>query len=167
MHAIASHDSARATATMPLDTADKKILRALQHDATLSTDALAERVNLSRNACWRRVKALESAGLIRKRVALLDADKVGCGLTVLVAIRTREHEAGWLERFSEAVSAQPEIVAVWRISGDIDYLLKAQVSDMGAYDRLYQRLISAVPLSDVSASFVMEAIKDTTELPLD
>jgi len=151
---------------MQLDSQDTALLSALQADATLSTEALAERVNLSRNACWRRVKTLESAGLIKRRVALLDADKLGCGLTVLVSLRTRDHAPDWLARFHAAVSAQPEIVSVWRTSGDIDYLLKAQVEDMAAYDRLYQRLIAAVPLSDVSASFVMEAIKDTTELPL-
>ncbi|MEM6986125.1 MAG: Lrp/AsnC family transcriptional regulator [Pseudomonadota bacterium] len=149
-----------------LDTTDKRILRALQHDASLSLDTLAERVALSRNACWRRVKALEKSGVISKRVTILNPDALGCGLTVLIAIRTREHAADWLKRFREAVSQYPEIVAVWRTSGDIDYLLKAQVADMRAYDALYQRLIEAVPLSDVSASFVMEAIKDTTELPV-
>ncbi|MEM9605489.1 MAG: Lrp/AsnC family transcriptional regulator [Pseudomonadota bacterium] len=150
----------------PLDRTDTRLLRALQRDASASLDTLSERVSLSRNACWRRIKALEQAGVIRKRVAVLDPESCGCGLTVLIAVRTHEHTADWLARFREAVCAQPEIVSVWRTSGNTDYLLKAQVADMPAYDALYQRLIQAVPLSDVSASFVMEAIKDTTELPL-
>ncbi len=149
-----------------LDTLDRKILRALQKDASLSLEALGAEVGLSRNACWRRLKALEEAGVIRGRVALLDPQKLGLGLMVYMQIRTNRHEKDWLTRFARATRAMPEVLGVYRMSGDLDYLVKARVPDMAGYDRLYQDLISRVPMSDVSASFVMEEIKETTELPL-
>jgi len=145
---------------------DHKILQELQSDGSLSTEALAERVHLSRNACWRRVKALEESGVIRGRVALVDAEKAGCGLLVFIFVRTASHDPQWLERFRNAVTGLPEIIGVHRTSGELDYVLRARVADVKAYDRLYQRLIARVPLSDVSASFVMEDIKDTTVLPI-
>lgn len=149
-----------------LDAVDRRILAALQADATLSADELAERVGLSRNACWRRVKLLEEAGVITGRVALVAPEKLGLGLAVFILVRTSQHEPGWLARFREAVTAIPEIIGVYRMSGDLDYVLRARVADVKAYDRLYQRLIAQVPLADVSASFVMEEIKETTALPL-
>lgn len=149
-----------------IDTFDHNILDALQQDGTLSVEALSERVHLSRNACWRRVKALEARGVIRGRVALLDPEQVGCGLSVLIQIRTDRHDPEWLEAFRSAVETLPEIVDVWRTSGELDYVLRARIADVKAYDRLYQRLIARVPLADVSASFVMEEIKSTTRLPL-
>lgn len=149
-----------------LDDIDRRLLRKLQRDATLSLDQLSDAVNLSRNACWRRIKALEADGIIAARVTLLDPDKLGLPLTVFIQIRTNAHEPGWLDRFKSATRAMPEILGVYRMSGDLDYLIRARVADMADYDRLYQRLISRVPLYDVSASFVMEGIKDTTELPL-
>ncbi len=149
-----------------LDETDGRILRELQRDASLSLDRLSEAVHLSRNACWRRIKALETAGVIAGRVTLLDPVKVGLPLTVFIQIRTNAHEPGWLDRFKSATRAMPEILGVYRMSGDLDYLIRARVADMAGYDRLYQRLIARVPLSDVSASFVMEDIKDTTELPI-
>lgn len=149
-----------------LDETDRRILNALQRDASQSLDALGSTVNLSRNACWRRVRALETAGVIKSRVAVLDAEKLGLGLSVFMQIRTNAHAPDWLETFSKATREMPEILGVYRMTGDLDYLIRARVADMADYDRLYQRLIRKVPLSDVSASFVMEEIKETTQLPL-
>ena len=148
-----------------IDPMDRMILAELQRDGTPSVDQLSERVNLSRNACWRRVKLMEEAGIITGRVALVDAEKLGFGLSVFILIRTTHHEPDWLKKFRDAVSSIPEIIGVYRMSGDLDYVLRARVPDVKAYDRLYQRLIGKVPLSDVSASFVMEEIKETLELP--
>ena len=148
------------------DEIDLSILRELQQDAARSVQEIADAVGLSQNPCWRRIKRLEGAGVIEKRVALLDPAKLGLGLTVFVAIRTNQHNDAWLERFAEAVSRIPEIVEVHRMSGDIDYLLKVLVRDIGEYDRIYRKLIGSVELSDVSSSFSMEPIKSTTALPL-
>jgi len=145
---------------------DRKILAQLQRDAGLPLDALGERVGLSRNACWRRLRALDEAGVITARVALLDAAKLGLGLTVFMQIRAARHDADWLDTFARATRTMPEIQSVYRMTGDLDYLIRARVPDMAGYDRLYQRLIDKVPMGDVSASFVMEEIKDTTALPL-
>lgn len=149
-----------------IDAIDRRILSALQRDAAQSLDTLGALVGLSRNACWRRVRAMEDAGIITARVAMVDAAKVGLGLTVFMQVRTNAHSPDWLEKFSSATKAVPEIQGVYRMSGDLDYLIRARVADMAGYDRLYQRLIARVPLSDVSASFVMEEIKETTALPL-
>ena len=146
---------------------DRRILAELQRDGTLSVDQLSERVNLSRNACWRRVKLMEEAGIITGRVALVDAEKLGFGLSVFILVRTTHHEPDWLKKFRDAVSSIPEIIGVYRMSGDLDYVLRARVPDVKAYDRLYQRLIAKVPLTDVSASFVMEEIKETTVVPVE
>jgi Lrp/AsnC family transcriptional regulator len=148
-----------------IDPMDRMILAELQRDGTLSVDQLSERVNLSRNACWRRVKMMEEDGVITGRVALVDPEKLGFGLSVFILIRTTHHEPEWLKKFRDAVTSIPEIIGVYRMSGDLDYVLRARVPDVKAYDRLYQRLIAKVPLSDVSASFVMEEIKETMELP--
>ncbi|MDN5926732.1 MAG: Lrp/AsnC family transcriptional regulator [Hyphomicrobiales bacterium] len=150
---------------LDIDPMDRRILAELQRDGTLSADQISERVGLSRNACWRRVKLMEEAGIITGRVALVDAEKLGFGLSVFILIRTTHHEPDWLKKFRNAVSSIPEIIGVYRMSGDLDYVLRARVPDVKAYDRLYQRLIAKVPLSDVSASFVMEEIKETMELP--
>jgi Lrp/AsnC family transcriptional regulator len=150
-----------------LDKTDRTILAELQRDATLTVDQLAERISLSRNACWRRIKALEEAGVIKGRVALLDAAKLGLGLTAFIAIRTAQHEEKWLEKFSRAVREFPEIIGVYRTTGETDYLLQAVVSNIAGYDDLYKRLIARIALTDVSASFVMEKIKETTALPID
>ena len=144
---------------------DRRIFVALQRDASLSIDQLSEEVHLSRNACWRRVKLMEEEGIITGRVALVDAERLGYGLSVFILVRTTHNEPGWLDRFRGAVQSIPEIQGVYRMSGDLDYVLRARVPDVKAYDRLYQRLIAKVPLSDVSASFVMEEIKETMMLP--
>lgn len=151
---------------MKIDEIDRRLLDFLQKDSSLSLDSISEAVHLSRNACWRRIKALEAAGFIRQRVALLDPVKLGLGLTVFMLIRTSEHTDTWLEQFRAATRDTPEILGVYRMTGDLDYLIRAKVADMADYDRLYQSLIRRVALSDVSASFVMEEIKDTHRLPL-
>ena len=148
------------------DETDRRILRALQNDATLSVDAVADAAGLSRNAAWRRVRRLEEAGVIRGRVTLLDANMLGVGLTVFIAVRTDRHDADWAEAFSRATRAFSEITGVYRTSGELDYLIRAQVPDVKGYDLLYRRLIEKIDLKDVSASFVMEEIKETTALPV-
>lgn len=150
-----------------IDTIDRRILAELQRDGTLSVEHLSERVGLSRNACWRRVKRLEEDGVITGRVALVDADKLGLGLSVFILVRTSSHDPEWLAKFRSATTSLPEITGVYRMSGDLDYVLRARVADVKAYDRLYQRLIAKVPLSDVSASFVMEEIRETTVVPVE
>ena len=150
-----------------LDEMDRRILAELQRDGSLSIEQLSERVHLSRNACWRRVKRLEEERVITGRVALVDADQLGVGLSVFVIVRTSSHDPDWLGKFRDAVTTFPEITGVYRMSGDLDYILRARVADVKAYDRLYQRLIAKVPLTDVSASFVMEEIKETTVVPVE
>lgn len=150
-----------------IDEIDRRILAELQRDGSLSADQLSARVHLSRNACWRRVRRLESEGVITSRIALVDPEKIGLGLSVFILLRISQHDPQWLRRFREAVLALPEITGVYRMSGDLDYVLRGRVADVKAYDRLYQRLIARVPLSDVSASFVMEEIKETTVVPVE
>ena len=149
-----------------IDALDRKILNALQRDASLGLEDLGEKIGLSRNACWRRIKALEEAGIIRARVALLDAQKLDLGLTVFIQIKAAAHDAEWLDRFARATRGMDQIQGVYRMTGDLDYLIRARVADMADYDRLYQALVARVSMGDVSASFVMEEIKDTTALPL-
>ncbi|KGE04405.1 Lrp/AsnC family transcriptional regulator [Pseudohaliea rubra] len=148
-----------------LDRVDRQLLRLLQADAALSLADLAEAVNLSRSACWRRLQKLEAAEVIRGRVTLLNPAAVGLPLTVFISIRTNQHNQGWAERFREVVSRVEGVQEVYRMGGDVDYLVKAVVADMPDYDRLYQQLIEA-DLSDVSAGFVMEELKHSTVLPL-
>jgi Lrp/AsnC family transcriptional regulator len=150
-----------------IDTFDRRILAELQRDGALSADQLSERIGLSRNACWRRMRRLEDEKFITGRVALVDADKLGLGLSVFILIRTSNHDPDWLAKFRSAVTSFPEITGVYRMSGDLDYVLRARVADVKAYDRLYQRLIAKAPLSDVSASFVMEEIRETTVVPVE
>jgi Lrp/AsnC family transcriptional regulator len=149
-----------------LDRQDFRILAALQEDAGKAIAELAEAVGLSTNACWRRIKRLEELGVIRGRVALLDPEKLGLGVTVFVSVRTNEHNDAWLGQFNAAVTRIPEIVELYRMSGDIDYLMKVVVSDIAHYDRVYKRLISLIRLTDVSSSFAMERMKSTTALPV-
>lgn len=149
-----------------IDETDRVLLRALQADARLSLEVLAEAASISLNTCWRRIKRLEEAGILARRVALIDPDRAGLGQTVFVAIRTREHSAAWLGRFAEAVRSIPEVVEFYRMAGDVDYLLKVQVASVADYDRVYKQLISRVDLADVSATFAMECLKNTTELPI-
>ena len=127
---------------------------------------LAERVGLSTTPCWRRIQNLEKAGIIRRRVALLDPDKLNLGVTVFVRVKTSQHNIEWLERFAKAVAEIDEVVEFYRLSGDIDYLLRIVVPDIAGYDRVYKRLIGTAELADVSSSFAMETLKYTTALPV-
>ena len=149
-----------------LDAIDRRILRELQADATVPIADLAERVGLSQTPCWKRVKRLTEAGVITRRVALLDPEKLDLGLAVFVSVRTNRHDQEWLDLFASAASAMPEVVEFYRLSGDTDYLLKVRVKDIAAYDAFYRRLIARVPLADVSSAFAMEQIKSTTALPV-
>lgn len=151
---------------MPLDELDRKILNLLQADTTLPVATIAERVGLSPSPCWRRIQKLEQDGYIRGRVALLDPARMNVGVTVFVAVRTNQHDLAWLDKFAAAVREFPEVVEFYRMSGDIDYLLRVVVPDIAAYDAFYKQLIQRVALSDVSSSFAMETIKYTTALPV-
>ncbi|ACU47855.1 MULTISPECIES: Lrp/AsnC family transcriptional regulator [Brucella] len=150
-----------------MDRLDRKILRLLQEDATLAVADVAKKVGLSTTPCWRRIQKLEEDGVIKRRVAILDSVRVNARVTVFVAVRTSSHSHEWLKRFSEVVQEFPEVIEFYRMSGDIDYLLRVAVPDIAAYDAFYKRLISKIEIRDVSSSFAMEQIKYTTELPLD
>ena len=149
-----------------MDATDRKILVHLQDNAAQPVAEVARKVGLSVTPCWRRIQRLEEIGVIRKRVALLDPTKVGVGMSVFVALRTDQHNADWLESFAAMISEMPEVVEFYRMSGEVDYLLRVVVADMAAYDAFYRRLISRVQLTDVSSSFAMEEIKFTTALPI-
>jgi Lrp/AsnC family transcriptional regulator len=149
-----------------LDDMDVKILRILQEDCTRPVADIGKEVGLSTTPCWRRIQKLEEAGVIRKRVAVLDAQRVNAGVTVIVSIKTDQHSLTWLERFHESVVDFPEVVEFYRMSGDIDYLLRVVVPDIDAYDAFYKRLIGRIEIAKVSSAFAMEQIKYTTALPL-
>ncbi len=144
---------------------DISILELIQKDASLSTGELAERVGMSKSACWRRLQKLTQDGVIQKQVALLNQEKLSLPLTVYISVRTNEHNDKWAAQFHKVIHSIPGVLEVYRMSGDLDYLIKAVVEDMKGYDKLYKQLIKA-NLSDVSSSFVMETMKQTTELPL-
>ncbi len=145
---------------------DRKILAILQQDGSVNLDDLSAQVALSRNACWRRIKQMETNGTIARRVVQVNPHAIGLGLSVIVMIRAGRHDPQWLAQFRAAVHTIPEILGVHRMSGDLDYVLRLRVGDVADYDRIYQQLIAQVPLGDVSASFVMEDIKDTSALPI-
>lgn len=149
-----------------VDSTDKKILDLLQQDATLSVQDIADKVNLTVSPCWRRIQNLENSGVIERRVALLNREKLNLGIDVFVFIRTRDHNDEWLQTFSDTLSELPEVSEAYRMSGDVDYLLRVVVQDIKAYDLFYKRLVSKVKLSDVSSSFAMERMKYTTALPV-
>ena len=152
--------------SLQLDSIDWAILGILQADASLAVHEIGERVGLSSNACWRRIKRLEESGIIARRVALLDPDKLGLATTVFVAIKTQRHDLAWLAAFGTSIAGIAEISECHRMAGDVDYLLKIVVRDIAHYDRIYRKLIAAVPdLADVSSSFSMEKLKATTALP--
>ena len=149
-----------------MDAIDKRILTILQRDSTIAVAEIAERVGLSATPCWRRIQNLEKAGVIRGRVALLDAGALNLGVTVFVGLKTGQHSLDWLVEFATKVAAIDEVVEFYRMSGEVDYLLKVVAPDIAGYDAVYKRLIAAVEFSDVSSSFAMEEIKYTTALPL-
>ncbi|MDX2289383.1 MAG: Lrp/AsnC family transcriptional regulator [Hyphomicrobiaceae bacterium] len=149
-----------------LDEMDIKILRALQKDATRAVADIGKEVGLSTTPCWRRIQKLEETGVIQRRVVLLDPAKVNAGVTVFVQIKTDQHSVGWLEKFHAAVIDFPEVVEFYRMSGEIDYLLRVVVPDIASYDAFYKKLIAKIEIAKVSSAFAMEQIKFTTELPL-
>ena len=148
-----------------MDKTDRSILSYLQVDASLSVGDLAGKVSISKSACWRRIQKLEERGVIRGRVTLLNANALGLDLTVFISVRTNQHNEPWAKNFRATVEDIPGVLEVYRMGGDVDYLIKALVQGMSGYDKLYQELIKA-DLYDVTASFVMEVIKETSELPL-
>ena len=149
-----------------LDAIDRKILALLQARSDLPINELAEAVHLTPTPCWRRIQRLKEMGIIAQQVALLDRQKVNVGVTVFVSVRTRDHDLPWLDKFRTAVQSIAEVVEAYRMSGDVDYLLKVVVPDIAAYDLVYKQLIQQVPLTDVSSSFAMEELKFTTAVPL-
>ena len=150
-----------------IDKIDANILRALQTDSATSITDLAEKVGLSVNACWKRVKRLESERYILKRVALLNRKKINREVIVLVEVRTDRHDEKWADQFLKVVQGIPEIIEFYRMSGQVDYMMKIVCSDIADYDRIYKKLIRSAPLTDVSAFFAMEELKYTTELPVE
>jgi Lrp/AsnC family transcriptional regulator len=149
-----------------MDRTDLKILAILQEDASLPVAEIAARVNLSQTPCWRRIQRLEQQGVIARRVALLDPDAVGLGLSVFVEIEAGGHSPEWLSGFAATVAAMPEVMEVYRMAGDVDYLLRVVVGSMAEYDDFYRRLIAQVPLKNVTSRFAMEQVKSTTAFPL-
>lgn len=149
-----------------MDSTDRKILAILQEDASLSVADVASRVNLSQTPCWRRIQKLQESGIITRRVALVDPDALGLGLTVFVEIETGDHSKDWLEKFAKAITEMPEVMEIYRMAGDVDYMLRITVPSMAAVDAFYQRLISMVPLKNVTSRFAMERVKYTTAYPV-
>ncbi|MFZ0841447.1 MAG: Lrp/AsnC family transcriptional regulator [Xanthobacteraceae bacterium] len=149
-----------------MDAIDRKILAVLQKDASLSVAEIGNRVGLSSTPCWKRIQRLEADGVIQRRVAVVDQDKLGLGVTVFVSIETGDHSEDWLKRFAEVVAALPEVMEFYRMAGDVDYMLRVVVPDIPGYDAFYKRLIATVPLKNVTSRFAMEKIKSTTELPI-
>jgi len=149
-----------------MDKIDIEILNCIQQDANLSASKIAEKVNLSTTPCWRRIRKLEQDNVIVSKVGLLNRDKLNLGIDVFVAIRTDQHNAAWLDSFAKAVIEFPEVVEFYRMSGQIDYLMRVVVPDIAEFDKFYKRLISAADIHDVSSSFAMERLKYTTALPL-
>src|SRR5215204_3293733 len=149
-----------------MDAIDRHILDLLQTDATLSIAEIGQRVGLSQTPCWKRIQRLEADGVIERRVALLNQESLGFGLTVFVSIETNDHSQEWLTRFAEIVSEMPNVLEFYRMAGDVDYMLRVVVADMAAYDQFYKRLIAAVPLKNVTSRFAMERVKATTALPI-
>jgi Lrp/AsnC family transcriptional regulator, cysteine-sensing transcriptional activator len=149
-----------------LDAIDRKILAVLQEDASLSVAEIGDRVGLSSTPCWKRIQRLEADGVILRRVALVDQNKIGLGITVFVSVESADHSEAWLRKFAEAVSAMPEVMEFYRMAGDVDYMLRVVCTSIQDYDTFYKKLISAIPLKNVTSRFAMERIKQTTALPI-
>ena len=149
-----------------LDETDRNILRLMQADASLSFDRIAKRLGLSKTAVWNRVQRMQRDGVIRRQVAILDADSLGIRETVFVAVRTAQHNDAWLARFTAVIAEMPEIVEAHRLTGEVDYLLKVRVDSTRDFDRFYKRMIERIDLFNVTSSLSMETIKETTALPI-
>ena len=149
-----------------MDAIDRKILAVLQDNAALSVAEIGSRVGLSSTPCWKRIQRLEADGVIQKRVAIIDQDSIGLGISVFVSIETGDHSQDWLRKFAETVGAMPEVMEFYRMAGDVDYMLRVVVPDIAGYDGFYKKLIAIVPLKNVTSRFAMERIKSTTALPI-
>ncbi|ABA03629.1 transcriptional regulator, AsnC family [Nitrobacter winogradskyi Nb-255] len=149
-----------------LDAIDRKILTVLQEDASLSVAEIGDRVGLSSTPCWKRIQRLEADGIILRRVALVDQNKIGLGISVFVSVESGDHSDVWLKKFADAISAMPEVMELYRMAGDVDYMLRVVVADMASYDLFYKKLISSVALKNVTSRFAMEKIKSVTALPV-
>src|SRR5215470_5867543 len=149
-----------------MDAVDRKILAVVQEDASLSVVEISQHISLSSTPCWKRLQKLEAEGVITRRVAIINPDKVGLSITVFVSIETGDHSQDWLKKFAEVVGAMPEVMEFYRMAGDVDYMLRVVVADIAGYDDFYKRLIAAVPLKNVTSRFAMEKIKSTTVLPI-
>ena len=149
-----------------MDAIDRKILALLQDDSSLSVAEIGSRVGLSSTPCWKRIQRMEADGVLLKRVALVDQDRLGLGVTVFVSIETGDHSQDWLDRFAQTIGAMPEVMEFYRMAGDVDYMLRVVVPDIAGYDSFYKRMISAVPLKNVTSRFAMEKIKSVTALPV-
>ena len=149
-----------------MDQTDLRILRILQEDSSLPVSDVAKKVGLSASPCWKRIKRMQDEGIIKSQISVLDAERLGFGLTVFINIKTGEHSTNWLKEFSATVTAMPEVVELHRIAGDVDYMLKVIVPDMAAYDAFYKGLIGTAALTEVTSYFTMETIKETTALPI-
>ncbi len=149
-----------------MDAIDRKILAVVQEDASLSVAEIGTRVGLSSTPCWKRMQRLEADGVIQRRVAIIDSDKIGLGVTVFVSIETGDHSNDWLTKFADVVQAMPEVMEFYRMAGDVDYMLRVVVTDIAGYDTFYKKLIATVPLKNVTSRFAMEKIKSTTALPI-
>jgi Lrp/AsnC family transcriptional regulator len=149
-----------------MDAIDRKILAVVQEDASLSVAEIGQRVGLSSTPCWKRLQRLEADGVILRRVALIEPEKIGLGVTVFVSIETGDHSQDWLRKFAEVVKAMPEVMEFYRMAGDVDYMLRVVVTDIAGYDAFYKNLIGTVPLKNVTSRFAMERIKTTTALPI-
>jgi Lrp/AsnC family transcriptional regulator len=149
-----------------MDAIDRKILAVLQDNAALSVAEIGSRVGLSSTPCWKRIQRLEADGVIQKRVAIIDQDSIGLCISVFVSIETGDHSQDWLDKFAKTVTAMPEVMEFYRMAGDVDYMLRVVVPDIAGYDGFYKRLISTVPLKNVTSRFAMEKIKSTTALPI-
>ena len=150
-----------------MDSFDRAILTIIQSDGSLPLNEIASRVGLSPTPCWNRIRKMEESGIISGRVALLNGAKLGLGVTIYVSIETGDHSEGWLARFAQTVQSMPEVLDVYRMSGDVDYMMRVVVPGIDAYDAFYRRLIKAIPLKNVTSRFAMEMIKATTALPLE
>lgn len=151
----------------PLDLIDRKIVAELMRDATLPVSQIADKVGLSQTPCWKRIQKLQESGVLTARVALADPGKLGFGLTVFVGIEAPDHSSAWREGFAKATRDIPQIMEVYRMAGEMDYLLRISVPDMSEFDTLYKRLTDAVPIKNVTSHFAMERMKFTTAYPVD
>ena len=149
-----------------MDLIDRKIIAALQRDATLSIAQVADMVGLSQTPCWKRIQKLDQSGVIKSRVAIIDPGAIGLGQTVFVSVTTDDHSPSWRERFAATVGGMPEVMDLYRMAGDVDYMLRVVVADMATYDTFYKRLTTAIPLKTVTSRFAMEAVKSTTAYPI-